>query len=170
MEKFTKLKEESDNAAKQHEEEKRKNSERFVSLEQELKEIAKALEKERKESVARGLEVDKEKKKAERFEQEMAKVKSEWDQQAKTKYPSVSLLPIHPPFSLLPSSPYPPPVTICDLYSFETTTKLREDNARLEEELERRPAGNSIYLTSSSFLLPLSALLCAASHFDTLRY
>lgn len=87
MEKYTKLKAESDSAAKQQEEDKRKNGERCVALEHELKEVGKALEKERKEAVARGLEIDKEKKRAERLEQELAKQKAEWDLQAKTKYP-----------------------------------------------------------------------------------
>jgi hypothetical protein len=110
VDKFTKLKAESEEAARQHEEDKRKNGERCMALEQELKEVAKALEKERKEAVARGLEGEKDRKRAERAEQEIAKLKSEWELQAKTKYPCPPI----PPFCslalppLLPLPPVPP--------------------------------------------------------------
>lgn len=85
------MKAEFDDNTKQTEEERKKNAEKLSSLEQELKEVNKVLEKERKEAGVRAQELEREKKRAERAEQDLAKLRTVWELLGKSSYPFHSI-------------------------------------------------------------------------------
>ncbi len=93
MDKFTKLQNAFDEAEKQKELDKQKQAERVTSIESDLRDAAKNLEKEKKDSSSKHLELEKEKKRADRLEAEIAKIRSEWELQDKSAYPFFSSSP-----------------------------------------------------------------------------
>jgi hypothetical protein len=123
VEKFTKLKAEFDEAEKQHEEEKKKTAERFVAVEQEQKEAGKILEKERKDAAARAQELEREKKRAERLDQDLTKLRTEWELLGKSSYPpTLSLYTLS-----LCSSPLSLLFSLWLLENFSDLTQYRDD-------------------------------------------